>query len=422
MANNNSNSENGEKSQHKETKNADVALELEFINRQLAANLEISDAVFENLKKSWIAHGLKKRQDEFTNKFSIQLYLGTWNVNGKKPEGLNAWLQFTNGNPPDIVGIGIQELDMTTESLLLREMVSRSAPWNEALLQALNQRPDLVEYSLVASKQLVGLLLCIFVNKKHLNNVSEVQFTVVATGTLGVMGNKGAVAIRFKFYDSTFCIINAHFNAHQTNVQRRNQDYHEIFNRIVFYVDNQLFNILDHDHIFWLGDLNYRIDLSDNEVRAKIAEKDWNALLAADQLVNQMKAKNVFPGWQEGVIDFAPTYKYVIGTNEYDNSDGTKRRIPAWCDRILWRGTNIKQLRYGRYELLTSDHRPVFALFQVEAKSIVQAQRQLVYQDIVKQLDKLENDIQPDAVISFISISFVLFHVFTFVQVCDTWC
>lgn len=318
----------------------------------------------------------------------------------KKPEGLNAWLQFTNGNPPDIVGIGIQELDMTTESLLLREMVSRSAPWNEALLQALNQRPDLVEYSLVASKQLVGLLLCIFVNKKHLNNVSEVQFTVVATGTLGVMGNKGAVAIRFKFYDSTFCIINAHFNAHQTNVQRRNQDYHEIFNRIVFYVDNQLFNILDHDHIFWLGDLNYRIDLSDNEVRAKIAEKDWNALLAADQLVNQMKAKNVFPGWQEGVIDFAPTYKYVIGTNEYDNSDGTKRRIPAWCDRILWRGTNIKQLRYGRYELLTSDHRPVFALFQVEAKSIVQAQRQLVYQDIVKQLDKLENDIQPDAVIS----------------------
>lgn len=61
-------------------------------------------------------------------------------------------------------------------------------------------------------------------------------------------GNKGAVAIRFRFYDSTFCIVNAHFNAHQTNVQRRNQDYHDIVNKIVFYVDNQLVNITDHEY------------------------------------------------------------------------------------------------------------------------------------------------------------------------------
>jgi hypothetical protein len=44
---------------------------VEFINQQLVKNVEISDVVFENLKKSWIAHGLKKRQDEFTNKFPV---------------------------------------------------------------------------------------------------------------------------------------------------------------------------------------------------------------------------------------------------------------------------------------------------------------------------------------------------------------
>jgi hypothetical protein len=47
-----------------------VLFTVEFINQQLVKN-EISDVVFENLKKSWIAHGLKKRQDEFTNKFSV---------------------------------------------------------------------------------------------------------------------------------------------------------------------------------------------------------------------------------------------------------------------------------------------------------------------------------------------------------------
>lgn len=35
-----------------------------------------------------------------------RVYLGTWNVNGRKPEGLNSWLQVSDGNPPDIVAIG----------------------------------------------------------------------------------------------------------------------------------------------------------------------------------------------------------------------------------------------------------------------------------------------------------------------------
>jgi hypothetical protein len=43
---------------------------VDFFNKQLAENREITDAVWENLKKSWIAHGLKERQDEFTEKIN----------------------------------------------------------------------------------------------------------------------------------------------------------------------------------------------------------------------------------------------------------------------------------------------------------------------------------------------------------------
>lgn len=45
-------------------------------------------------------------------------------------------------------------------------------------------------------------------------------------------------------------------------------------------------------------------------------------------------------------------------TNTYDTS--AKRRVPSWCDRILWNaaaGTQVKPLHYQRYEADISDHR-----------------------------------------------------------------
>jgi hypothetical protein len=36
--------------------------------------------------------------------------------------------------------------------------------------------------------------------------------------------------------------------------------------------------------IFWFGDLNYRIDLPDSEVRYLVAMKKWDDLLKSDQV------------------------------------------------------------------------------------------------------------------------------------------
>lgn len=50
--------------------------------------------------------------------------------------------------------------------------------------------------------------------------------------------------------------------------------------------------------------------------------------------------------------------------------DREKARIPAWCDRILRKGNNLKQIEYATAPLRFSDHRPVYATFQCTISNI----------------------------------------------------
>jgi inositol-1,4,5-trisphosphate 5-phosphatase len=76
-----------------------------------------------------------------------------------------------------------------------------------------------------------------------------------------------------------------------------------------------------------------------------------------------MVAGLTFPYYSEARITFPPTYKYDLNSDQYDTSE--KARIPAWCDRVLRKGDNIRQIHYNDAPLRFSDHRPVYATFQV---------------------------------------------------------
>lgn len=109
-------------------------------------------------------------------------------------------------------------------------------------------------YSLVFSKQLVGMLLCIVVRDVHSPYVKDIKSNVAGCGLMGKMGNKGGVAIRFKLYDSTLCFVNSHLSAHAENAQRRNQDYKEICRRIVFTDDHgeSFYTIFNHEFYLFI--------------------------------------------------------------------------------------------------------------------------------------------------------------------------
>lgn len=120
--------------------------------------------------------------------------------------------------------------------------------------------------------------------------------------------------------------------------------------------------------------MNYRIDCRREAAFASIRAGDLAPLRAQDQLLREMKGNRGFRlrGFNEGPLNFNPTYKYDPRSDEYDSSE--KRRIPAWCDRILWRSrvpARVKQMHYKRYDCVNvSDHRPVSAAFKLTIKRI----------------------------------------------------
>ncbi|KAK9057323.1 hypothetical protein SSX86_022158 [Deinandra increscens subsp. villosa] len=236
-------------------------------------------------------------------------------------------------------------------------------------------------YCLVASKQMVGIYLTIWVKSDLRDDVRNMKVSCVGRGLMGYLGNKGSISISMSLHQTSFCFICSHLTSGQKEGDelRRNSDVMEILRKTRFPRvqrtgdEDSPQTILEHDRIIWLGDLNYRIALSYRTAKALVEMQNWRALLEKDQLRIEQRRGHAFKGWSEGRIYFPPTYKYSNNSDRYAGDDlhpKEKRRTPAWCDRILWYGRGLHQMSYVRGESRFSDHRPVYSIFIAEVESV----------------------------------------------------
>lgn len=356
-------------------------------------------------RESHIKYQMTLREDAYTDIHEFTVFVGTWNVNGGSPTvGLSEWLAV-DAEPPDVYGIGFQELDLNTEAFLFNN-TPKEKEWLNAVLTSVHPKAKFQKVRLV---RLVGMMLIVLVQEKHLAYVRNVAVDTVGTGIMNKMGNKGAVSVRLDLHSTSICFINAHLAAHQEELERRNEDHDCIFQRTCFQMNMNINSvpkaIKDHDHIYFLGDMNYRINPCDMNIRDVASSPDFINLLEHDQLLQQKNQKRIFHKFKEGEITFKPTFKYDTDSDEWDSSE--KARQPAWCDRILWYGEGINQRVYRSHpELKTSDHKPVSALFTAGIKVIDTRRYRRIYEEVMKKLDKLENEFLPQVTIDTTEIIF----------------
>ncbi|XP_045219732.2 phosphatidylinositol 4,5-bisphosphate 5-phosphatase A isoform X2 [Macaca fascicularis] len=303
----------------------------------------------------------------------------TWNVGtAMPPDDVTSLLHLGGGDDSggaDMIAIGLQEVNSMLNKRLKDALFTDQ--WSELFMDALAP----FNFVLVSSVRMQGVILLLFAKYYHLPFLRDVQTDCTRTGLGGYWGNKGGVSVRLAAFGHMLCFLNCHLPAHMDKAEQRKDNFQTILSLQQFQGPGAQ-GILDHDLVFWFGDLNFRIESYDlHFVKFAIDSDQLHQLWEKDQL---NMAKNTWPilkGFQEGPLNFAPTFKFDVGTNKYDTS--AKKRKPAWTDRILWKvkapgggpspsGRKSHRLQVTQHsyrshmEYTVSDHKPVAAQFLLQ--------------------------------------------------------
>uniref|UniRef100_A0A0D9X9Y8 Inositol polyphosphate-related phosphatase domain-containing protein n=1 Tax=Leersia perrieri TaxID=77586 RepID=A0A0D9X9Y8_9ORYZ len=358
---------------------------------------------------------LSNRELSYRRIENIKMLVGTWNVGQEKAsyDSLYSWLGGAFSDV-ELVVVGLQEVEMGAGVLAMaaaKESVGLEGSangqwWIDNIGRSLDEG---ISFHRVGSRQLAGLLIAAWARKDLKPHVGDVDAAAVPCGFGRAIGNKGGVGLRIRVYDRRICFVNNHFAAHLENANG-NQ------------VDEDIPEMAEADMVVFLGDFNYRLNgITYDEARDMVSQRSFDWLRERDQLQAEMRAGRVFQGMREGVIRFPPTYKFqrhLAGLAGYDS--GEKKRIPAWCDRILYRDSRAVLTaecslecpvvaKITSYEacmnVTDSDHKPVRCAFSVDIARVDEFIRRQEYGKILESDKRIrsllrESHFVPETIIS----------------------
>lgn len=370
----------------------------------------------------------------------LKNYIVTFNCGREqvKPEIFARHLAkaLPKNNIPDLLVLCLQEVAPIAYSFLGGSYLTLYFESLRRAVHLASSRLDNATYVHIITRNVGMTAIMLFALEEEVKKVRWLETAGVGLGVRET-GNKGAVGIRIGYLTPDdeimeLSVVAAHLAPMEDALERRNQDWKLIVQRLVFTPVDQsalqsatrkqrssaeqgndnaplLHDALDPEeiasglftptsHVIFAGDLNYRtsdIKPSPHDFRRFPQPTDdsnkpyhYSKLLQNDQLRREVKAQRACHGLQEAPINFPPTYKYSDKQRAVaDTHDGkmwlwAKHRWPSWCDRILYldlppwmtESSQLSSISIKVYTALplmsTSDHRPVVLSISIPVKAI----------------------------------------------------
>ena len=371
---------------------------------------------------------------------------------------------------PDIYFVGFQEviklnatnIIMTGEDKLQQVLND----WDKKVYESISK---IGKYKKLVVMNLVGIDFFSYILEEKFGKVKNISKKIVKTGFGGTTGNKGSCVINFDYENTNISVACSHLVANKKNkrikelefilnlklntfynpeqLKDKSNEQSETTNQILEEImigedepsknlhsnsisltnnitnpntsnkiettnnDSKLFKDTDVWIVF--GDLNFRIDMEYEEFSEFIKKgNSWDKIREYDQFVKyQLASLSSNTYIKEDIIKFAPTYKYIINSDEFDYTPkdqiqnpkekdenlhkSGKKRNPSWCDRIFYKNNSFKTkdgkkiitgIEYNSVmdkNFQTSDHRPVYEIFDVIIFKENQEKKEMIEKEII---------------------------------------
>ena len=429
-------------------------------------------------KFSPLKSNLDDHREEFSEIEKIKLYVATWNTSSTEPSKIsqiNLDSLLIPKDPkivPDIYFVGFQEvvkLNATNIIITGEEKLQQIlSEWDKKVCESIQK---IGKYKKLVIMNLVGINFFSYILEDKFDKVKNISKKIVKTGFGGTTGNKGSCVINFDYENTSFSVSCSHLVANKKNKRLKELEYILNLKLNTFYNPDKLKDkssdqidsitqsleeimsteddivktqsglnqantnnnnplqkteslttnndsLLFKDSDIWIlfGDLNFRIDMEYEEFSDFIKKgNSWDKLLDYDQFVKyQLASLNSMANIQEDLIKFAPTYKYIINSDEFDYTPKNdiqstnqkekenenlhksgKKRNPSWCDRIFYKKNSfmtkdgkkiITGLEYNNVmdkNFQSSDHRPVYEIFEVIIFKENPEKKELIEKEII---------------------------------------
>uniref|UniRef100_A0A914X8R2 Inositol polyphosphate-related phosphatase domain-containing protein n=1 Tax=Plectus sambesii TaxID=2011161 RepID=A0A914X8R2_9BILA len=298
----------------------------------------------------------------------------------KETEKMRVFFTDEETERSDMIVIGLQEVSHT--ELLGAE------PWSARFKKYLCAH-GFIKLSLSWASQLwLGSNEMLVFAKSHvMPSILKMESRFVRNMFWGIAGHKGAIGAKITFKDGSYLLlITCHLAPNFEALNRRIKEFHWTQDGMKFLESQESGT----GYTFWLGDMNFRAenlaaDEFDAILKTSTPEQIHDLVENHDQLRIAHNSGKAFSEYEEATITFKPTYRVLIGSNGYD-----LKRVPSWCDRILYRvideaeALNVRALSYTSIPAVVfSDHVPVKGSFAISApKNVSEASSWAVKFDV----------------------------------------